>query len=292
MADYVGKVVAISGAASGIGRCFAHRFAEMGARLSLADLNEAGLMEVAEQLRAQGAEVVATKIDVTFLEDMQKFADISFDICGCVDYLFNCAGVSASGEVTEAYMKDFDWVFAADTFSMVYAAKTFVKRMVEQDRECHIINTLSIAALVPLQGMQPYAASKVAGLSISQSLEWQLRDQGSKVKVHCLCPGFVATNFGDTEDYRPPQYGLDDEGIELKKSRSQVKLMRAGKRLVGGGIPVDECVDIAIKAMEDGVFVIHTHPQALPFIRKWWSNLLDGNPGYTDNPLDISTWMK
>lgn len=292
MVDYQDKVIAITGAASGIGRGFANKFAEKGARLSLADINEAELMKVANELKAKGVEVMATKIDVTILEDMKKFADISFATYGCVDYLFNCAGASAGGMVTEAHMKDFEWVFATNTMSHVYAAKTFVKRMVEQDKECHIINTLSIAALLALKTMQPYAASKVAGLSIAQSMEWQLRDEGTKVSVHCLCPGFVATNFGDIEDHRPPQYELDAEGIEYKKTEGQIYHLDVSKKLVLAGISVEECVDIGIKGVEEGAFVIHTHPQTVPFLKKWWSNLLDGKPGYADNPFDITTLVK
>ena len=78
MVDYHGKVVAITGAASGIGRGLANRFGKLGAKLSLADINEAGLLKVADELKAGGVEVIATKTDVSIFEDMKKF-----DLCGC-----------------------------------------------------------------------------------------------------------------------------------------------------------------------------------------------------------------
>lgn len=292
MLDFQGKVVAITGAASGIGRELAVRLGTYGAKLVLADINEPELMKVDNELKAKEVEAVSTKIDVSIYEEMRKFADLCFNSFGTVDYLFNCAGASAGGNVTEAYIKDFEWVFAVNTMAHVYAAKAFVKRMVEQDKECHIVNTLSIAALVTLKTMQPYSASKVAGLAIAQSLESQLRDEGTKVKVHCLCPAFVATNFGDIEDHRPPQYELDAEGIEFKKTEAQIAQIAISKKLVGAGIPVEECVDTALKGIEEGKFIIHTHPQTVPFLKNWWNNLLDGKPGYTDNPVDMSLMIK
>ena len=236
MIDYQGKVVAITGAASGIGRELASRLGKKGARLSLADINEAELSKLADELKADGIEFIAQRIDVAVWEDVQRFSDSSFDTYGTVDFLFNCAGASTGGMVTDAYMKDFDWVFAVNTLALVYAAKTFVRRMVEQDKECHVINTLSIAAFLALKPMQPYSASKAAGLAISQSLEWQLRDEGSKVKVHCLCPAFVATNFGDIENNRSPQFALDEEGIAFKQSEAQMAANALSKQLVLAGI--------------------------------------------------------
>jgi short-subunit dehydrogenase len=249
-------------------------------------------METAQELKAGGIEIIAQKIDVSIFDDMKKFADITFDRYGSVDYLFNCAGASTGGVVTEAYMKDFEWVFAVNTMALVYAAKTFVKRMIEQDKECHVINTLSIAAFMSLTTMQPYAASKTAGLAVSESLEWELREQGTKVRIHCLCPAFVATNFGDIEERRPPQYALDAEGIAFKQSKAQTKANYISKKFVLAGIPVEECVDTALKGVEEGLFIIHTHPQAVPFLKKWWNNLLDGRPGYTDNLPEMSLMIK
>lgn len=292
MIDYQGKVVAITGAASGIGRELASRLGKKGARLSLADINEAELSKLADELKADGIEFIAQRIDVAVWEDVQRFSDSSFDTYGTVDFLFNCAGASTGGMVTDAYMKDFDWVFAVNTLALVYAAKTFVRRMVEQDKECHVINTLSIAAFLALKPMQPYSASKAAGLAISQSLEWQLRDEGSKVKVHCLCPAFVATNFGDIENNRSPQFALDEEGIAFKQSEAQMAANALSKQLVLAGIPVQEAVDIALQGIEEDRFIIHTHPQSVPFLKKWWNNLLDGKPGYTDNALDMSIMIK
>lgn len=292
MIDYQGKVVAITGAASGIGRELASRLGKKGARLSLADINEAELSKLTDELKADGMEFIAQRIDVTVWEDVQRFSDASFDTYGTVDFLFNCAGASTGGMVTDAYMKDFDWVFAVNTLALVYAAKTFVRRMVKQDKECHVINTLSIAAFLALKPMQPYSASKAAGLAISQSLEWQLRDEGSKVKVHCLCPAFVATNFGDIENNRSPQFALDEEGIAFKQSEAQIAANALSKQLVLAGIPVQEAVDIALQGIEEDRFIIHTHPQSVPFLKKWWNNLLDGKPGYTDNALDMSIMIK
>ena len=96
MHGYAGKVVAITGAASGIGRGLAMRFGEYGSRLSLADINESGLKQVEAELREKGVTVIANRFDVSSAEDVQSFADITFATYGGVDYLFNNAGASTA----------------------------------------------------------------------------------------------------------------------------------------------------------------------------------------------------
>ncbi len=292
MPKYKGKIVAITGAASGIGRGLAYGFGEKGAKLSLADINKAKLLEVENELKTKGVEVMAHKIDVSIFDDMMKFADLTFDAYGSVDYLFNNAGASAGGHLSEAYLKDYEWIFAVNVMALVYSAKAFVDRMVQQDKECHIINTLSVSALFSFATNQPYAASKHAALSISESLEWQMRNEGTKIKVHALCPGFVATNFGDIEENRPLQYALDEEGVAFKKTEAQLKANGISRKFVRSGIPVEQCVDTVFKGLENGSFLIFTHPQGIPFIKKWRENLLDGKVGYDDNPPDMAKFIK
>lgn len=292
MADYTGKVVAITGAASGIGRGLALRFGEYGAKLSLADINEANLAQVEAELKEKGAQVVARRFDVSSVEDVQEFADLTFATYGGVDYLFNNAGASASGYVTEAYLKDFEWVWAVNTMAHVYAARAFVPRMIEQDRDCHVVNTLSVSAFFSFSTNQPYAASKFAALSITESLELQMREQGTKVRFHGLCPGFVATNFGDIEQNRSPRYALDEEGIAFKETAAQKKANHISKKFVTSGIPVEQCVDIVFKGLEEGQFMIFTHPNANSYMKKWRANLLDGRFGNEDNTPVMAHFLK
>lgn len=292
MPDYAGKVVAITGAASGIGKALALRFGQYGARLSLADINEVNLAQVETELKEKGVPVIARRTDVSSVEEVQQFADLTFATYGGVDYLFNNAGASAGGYVTEAYLKDFEWVFAVNAMAHVYAARAFVPRMVEQNRECHVINTLSVSAFFSFATNQPYAASKFAALSILESLELQMREQGTKVWFHGLSPGFVATNFGDIEQNRSPRYALDEEGIVFKKTPAQKKANYISKKFVTSGIPVEQCVDAVFKGLEDGEFMIFTHPQANAYMKKWRENLLDGRLGTEDNTLVMSDFLK
>ncbi|NLV16114.1 MAG: SDR family NAD(P)-dependent oxidoreductase [Syntrophomonadaceae bacterium] len=292
MTDYTGKIIAITGAASGIGRGLAGRFGEYGARLSLADINGPKLAEVETALKARGVEVIANIIDVSSREEVQKFANLTFDAFGSVDYLFNNAGASAGGHATEAYLKDFEWVFAVNTMALVYAAQAFVPRMVEQNRECHVINTLSVSAFFSFAANQPYAASKFAALSLTESLELQMRAEGTKVWIHGLCPGFVATDFGDIEGNRSPRYALDEEGVAFKKTPAQMKANYLSKKFVSLGIPVEQCVDIAFKGLEDGQFMIFTHPQGNLHMKQWRENLLNGRPGTENNSVEMSVFLK
>jgi len=292
MVQYHGKVVVITGAASGIGKGLAERFGEAGAKLALADINQEKLARVEAGLKAKGVEVIAHKIDVSASEEVQRFADLTFAAYGTVDYLFNNAGASAGGYVTEAYFKDFEWVFAVNTMALVYSARSFVPRMMEQDKECHVINTLSVSAFFSFATNQPYAASKFAALSITESLELQMRAEGAKVYFHGLCPGFVATNFGDIEENRSPRYALDEEGIAFKQTPAQLKANGISRKLVRSGIPVEECVDAVFRGLEAKQFMIFTHPESNAYMIKYRENLLQGKPGTEDNPLDMSKFIR
>ncbi len=292
MSNYAGKVVAITGAASGIGKALALRFGQYGAKLSLADINVANLHQVEEELKQMGVDVIAHRIDVSSVEDVEKFADLTFARFNEVDYLFNNAGASASGYTTEAYLRDFEWVFAVNTMAHVYAARAFVPRMVEQDKDCHIISTLSVSAFFSFATNQPYAASKFAALSILESLESQMREQGTKVWFHGLAPGFVATNFGDAEQNRSPRYALDEEGIAFKQTPAQSKANYISKKFVTSGIPVEQCVDAVMKGLENGDFMFFTHPQANSYMKKWRENLLNGRFGSEGITLVMEDFVK
>ncbi len=289
--DNRGKIVAITGAASGIGREIALRFGEQGAKLSLADINVSKLSEVETELKNRGVEVIANRIDVSQYEEVQRFADITFDRFGAVDYLFNNAGASTGGYLTDAYLKDFEWVFAVNTLAHIYAAKAFVPRMIQQDRECHVCNTLSVSAFFSFSTNQPYAASKFAALSVVESLDLQMREQNTKVKVHGLCPGFVATNFGNIEEDRSPHYSLDEEGLTFKQTEAQLKANGISRKLVRSGIPVSKCVDILLQGLENDQFMIFTHPQGNDFFKRYRANLAEGRPGNDNNTPELSWFL-
>jgi NADP-dependent 3-hydroxy acid dehydrogenase YdfG len=99
---------------------------------------------------------------------------------------------------------DWRWTFDVNLWGVVHGIRVFLPELKAQD-EGSIVVTASVAGLTSYPWLAPYNATKHAVTSISESLHAELADSGSNVRVHCLCPGMVATNIGDAERNRPKE---------------------------------------------------------------------------------------
>ena len=187
MKDFNGKVVVITGAASGIGRAVARAFAENGARLHLVDIDADGLKSLAAELDA-----AAHVVDCTKAKAIEALADEVFAAEGRVDVLCNNAGVVCGGPVEEISLKDWRWVIDVNLWGVIHGVRAFVPRMLKQGSESHVVNTASMAGLVPFPFVAPYVASKSAVAGLSEALDCELAPRG--IRVSALCPGAVKTN--------------------------------------------------------------------------------------------------
>lgn len=263
--DYTGKVVAITGAAHGIGRQLARRLGGSGARLALADIDEAALADTAQQLGADGVEVLSRVTDVSFGEDVERFAEATYEAFGKVDYMFANAGVISVGCVWQEPVADWDWLLGTNTMGPVHTIRAFIPRMIAQDEECHFITTASIASLLTVENSPAYVASKFAALSLMEVLELQLQDAGSKVVSHAICPAIIKTDLLHCPEHRraeswnpsDPYYASED----FKRRASG-----AVGEMATVGMPVEEAVEIILGEIEKGTFYILTHPQYAPAV--------------------------
>ena len=187
MKDFNDKVVVITGAASGIGRAVARAFSEKGARVHLVDIDADGLKSLAAELGA-----TAHKVDCTGAKAVQALADAVFAAEGRVDVLCNNAGVVCGGPVEEIPLKDWRWAIDVNLWGVIHGVRAFVPRMLQQGGEGHIVNTSSMAGLVPFPFVAPYVASKSAVAGLSEALDCELAPRG--IRVTALCPGAVKTN--------------------------------------------------------------------------------------------------
>ena len=194
--DFKDKVVVITGSASGIGRATALAFAQRGALLSLADVNEKGLIEVKREAEAGGCgEARIEKVDVSDPEQVKLFRDNTYANFGRVDVLINNAGVGIGGRFEDMSLDDLEWVMGINLWGVLYGCHFFYPRMIA-DGGGHIINTASGAAVAPLPSMTAYSCTKGGVLRFSESLraEAALHNIG----VSAICPGFVRTNITKT----------------------------------------------------------------------------------------------
>jgi len=184
------KVVAVTGAASGIGRALALRLAARGAHVALADVNEPALTETAGLV--SGVRVSTHVVDVRKRDAVERYATAAYDAHGGVDVVVNNAGTSVYGSLENVSYEDFAFVLDVNMWGVVYGTRAFLP-LLRQRAEGHVVNISSINAMVPFANNGPYNMSKYAVLGFSETLELEL--VGQPIHVTCVHPGGIKTNI-------------------------------------------------------------------------------------------------
>lgn len=187
-----GKTVALTGAASGIGRALAVRCARAGSSLALVDIDEVGLAQTAEQARAHGVEVDTRRLDVSDKAALYEWAAHCEQRFGGADVLVNNAGVSLSQAVERMKDEDFEWLFGINFWGVVNGCKAFLPQLRARP-EAHIVNLSSVFGLLGVPSQAAYNAAKFAVRGYSEALRQELAD--TSVRVTCVHPGGIKTNI-------------------------------------------------------------------------------------------------
>jgi NADP-dependent 3-hydroxy acid dehydrogenase YdfG len=203
MASFEGSVAFITGAASGIGRELAEQLVLAGARVVLADRDEAGLARSASALGGRASSRVLDVVDRVAFRAAIREAHAAE---GRLDYVFNNAGIGVGGEARDLRDEDWDRVFDVNVGGVINGTLAAYPLMVKQGSG-HIVNVASVAGLLPLPGEISYTASKWAVVGLSRVLRIEGADLGVKVSV--VCPGKIETPIYDTS----PIVGLDREKV-------------------------------------------------------------------------------
>jgi NAD(P)-dependent dehydrogenase (short-subunit alcohol dehydrogenase family) len=189
--DFVGQVVVVTGAGSGIGRSTALLFGRLGAAVHGADLDGSSAEAVVAEIQAGGGRATAHVVDVADPGSVAALAERVFEADSAVDVLHNNAGVGHAGPVDETTLEEWQRVLAVNLMGVVHGIHYFVPRMLAQGRPGHIVNTASMAGLVAVAEMGPYATSKHAVVGLSESLNAELAPRG--IRVSAICPGLINT---------------------------------------------------------------------------------------------------
>lgn len=188
--EFAGKLVVITGAASGIGRATARLFARASAKLCVCDVARAALPALEAELLAEGASMArAFPVNVGSREQMAHFRDA---VCreGAPDVLINNAGVGLAGGFLSTTLEDWDWIVNVNLWGVVHGCHFFAPRMAERGTG-QIINIASAAGFYNSEAMAAYGTTKYAVVGLSEALREELGPRGVGVSV--ICPGFVAT---------------------------------------------------------------------------------------------------
>ena len=262
MDDFEGKVAVVTGAASGIGRGMADRWAGLGMRLALADIEVEPLEAAADELRAGGADVITVPTDVSDGDEVDAFAAATVEEYGTVHIVCNNAGVGGGGPMWTLTTADWAWVLGVNLWGVIHGIRAFVPHLVEQG-EGHVINTASVAGLSSPPMMGPYNASKHAVVTISETLRSELAMiADGDFGVTVVCPGWVRTRIAESERNRPEALrnpATDDERPDAASALAGI--------LDQGMDPADLAADIEAAVREDRLYVL-TGDEWTPLVRE------------------------
>jgi NAD(P)-dependent dehydrogenase (short-subunit alcohol dehydrogenase family) len=288
MREFAGKVAVVTGAASGIGRGLAERFAHEGMKVVLADVEQDALDAVVKDLRQQGREVIGVLTNVARAEEVEALARRAVETYGGVHILCNNAGVAAGApSVWEHTLKDWEWVIGVNLMGVVHGLHSFLPIMLAQDEEGHVVNTASVWGLVT-RGSAVYGVTKFAVVRLTEGLYYDLQARGAKVKCSVLCPGAVATRIAASGRNRPPE--LRNPVVDEEAARAEAQRRAEGvARFQQIGMPPAQVAEIVLDAIKQEKFYILTHPGILDGVRTRMEDILaQRNPSPQDQPLNLA----
>jgi NAD(P)-dependent dehydrogenase (short-subunit alcohol dehydrogenase family) len=214
-----GKVAFITGGASGIGLGIAGAFVEAGMKVVLADLRQDHIDDALADFnhRGQSENVHAIRLDVTDRAAMAAAADETERVFGKLHVLVNNAGVGIQGPLKGVTYADWDFGLAVNLGGVINGLQTFLPRIRAHGEGGHVVNTASLAALVPMPApFAIYVAAKAAVVALSEAIRTGLVEENIGVSI--LCPGPVRTHIYEVAKNRPPQFGVGDAFRETEES--------------------------------------------------------------------------
>lgn len=277
MDQLAGKVAVVTGAASGIGLAMARRFGRDGMRVVMSDIERPALEREGAALADEGIDVMTVVTDTSVEADVERLAETTITCFGGVHVVCNNAGVGSRGlKIADLPRRDFEWVIGVNLWGVIHGIRAFLPHLLAQD-EGHIVNTASVSGLYHHPRMGPYNATKAAVVALSETLKFELDDDGANVGVSVLCPSWVRTNISTAVRNLPERLHYEltpEQAAEMAEYKSKRR-----QQLRDEAIDAD---DVALQVRDAVVadrFYVITHPESVDNMRDRFERILSG-----DNP--------
>ncbi|WNI16553.1 SDR family oxidoreductase [Actinacidiphila sp. ITFR-21] len=247
---FAGRLVLVTGAASGIGRATALAFAEAGARVVAVDRDgEGAARTVRLALGAGAAGAWPETVDVSDARAMEELAARTLDGRGVPDVVVNNAGIGLAGPFLDTTPEDWKQVLDVNLWGVIHGCRLFGRQMVDRGQGGHIVNTASAAAFQPSRALSAYGTSKAAVLMLSECLRAELAPHG--IGVSAICPGVVDTPITGSARHT----GVDEAEQERRRA-STAKLYRRR------GYPPEKVARAVLRAVRRDLAVVPVAPEA------------------------------
>jgi NAD(P)-dependent dehydrogenase (short-subunit alcohol dehydrogenase family) len=259
MKDFSGKILFITGGASGAGLGQAKVFSEAGCKVIIADIRKDHINEAMAYFKEKKADVHAIQLDITDRKAYAEAADEVEKIYGSPpQMLFNTAGVNAFGPAEASTFEDFDWVMGVCIGGVINGMVTFVPRMIKAGKGGYIVAVSSMAGFMGGRTTAPYSSAKAAVNNLMESYYQALKPYG--IGVSCVCPGGIKSNIGEASYTRPKH--LENTGYNTNEKT--IEFMRHHYSF---GIDPIELAEIIKKGIENEQFYILPFPEPEKMLR-------------------------
>lgn len=215
MKSFHGKVCAVTGAGSGIGRGLGLQLASEGARLALSDINEENVRATVDACRRHGVEAEAYRLDVSDRAAVFAHADEVKERFGAVNLIVNNAGVAMASTVEETSIEDYEWIMGINFWGVLYGTKAFLPHLIASG-DGHVVNISSVFGLIAVPGQSGYNAAKFGVRGFTEALRQEMAIAGHPVGVSCVLPGGVKTSIARSArvaDGDPEEMGAEFERV-------------------------------------------------------------------------------
>lgn len=243
-----GQAALVTGAASGIGLGVARALVAVGVKVALVDINIERLADVEAELTEAGGVARAIPFDISDLERWESVAERAEAEVGPISILCNIAGVNGGGTFDNTPIAVWRWVYGINVDAQFAAIATFLPRFKRRGERAHIVNTASIAGIVPLAGAVAYSSSKYACMGLSLVLREELK--GSNVGISLLIPGSVAT---------PINLNAAQAEAELLGTEPDLDVVKANGALLQQGADPNKVGVQVVDAISADEFYVVTH---------------------------------
>jgi NAD(P)-dependent dehydrogenase (short-subunit alcohol dehydrogenase family) len=217
---YQDKICIVTGANSGIGYALSEELLKRGAIVSMAGRDPKKVADAAGQLSASGDRVRTLVVDVTKQDQVQKAIERTAAGTGRLDMLFNNAGIFKPMLFETGTLDDWNTMMDTNLWSVIYGVHAAIPIMLRQGSG-HIVNTSSLAGLVPYPMQVIYDTTKYAVVGMSESLRYEYAEKGIRISV--ICPGDIATPiFGKLVDSKGQGAAIPNEAYPVDRAASYI----------------------------------------------------------------------
>lgn len=223
------RVAIMTGGASGIGKALARELGERGCHVVVADIDTATLEPTVQEFRGAGFSVEGAHLDVSDFAAVQRLVNATKTSHGRIDYMFNNAGINVFAELRDTTLEDWTRLIDVNLKGVVNGVHTVLPIMREQGFG-HIVNTASLAGLMPTPVEAAYSATKHAVVALSMALRVEVAEFGVDVSV--ICPGVIETPLIDNGTYR--NYDGRDVFNRMEKRLKPMQPQVAAKKMMRG----------------------------------------------------------